>query len=490
MAQLKKGISPLAMIAIGAAGVIGSSWLYLGSDFFAAFGAGGTIIGMALGTLLAACVALAYSELTSKFPRAGGEMVFAYVGGGRLLSFITGWMLIGAYGGMVAFYVTAAGRLLTAMWPAMETVPLYTIGGETMYLPVLAIGIALTLLMLALNWNGISIGAITQLVLFSVMIVLAVAVVVVGFGAGSTANAVPLFDAAVQQIGSPVGATLAFLLPAFAFLAGFGVVAALAEEADTDARRLGRIVTWSVLLAGTFYVIVLAATAWVLPWEETADLTNGTIEALDVAGFPTISFLAFGIGVLGVLTTFLAVFAASSRMMLAMARVELLPRFLADVDERSGVPRKALLFTTAIGLGLGWLGPGALTWFLNVGGVYIGVVWAVAVLAFYRVRRHYPAMATPYRVRYGWIPGVGALAAVIVILGGVVPGLPLSLAWPAEYLIVAIWIALGLVLYRLAPRSLTRPAALRALLGEHYDALDVDPDGADREVRAEAPRSG
>src|SRR5690606_41362551 len=89
----------------------------------------------------------------------------------------------------------------------------------------LAIGIPLTLLMLALNWSGISIGAITQLVLFSVMIVLAVAVVVVGFGAGSTANAVPLFDAAVQQIGSPVGATLAFLLPAFAFLAGFGVVA-------------------------------------------------------------------------------------------------------------------------------------------------------------------------------------------------------------------------------------------------------------------------
>ena len=36
MSQLKKGISPLALVAIGAAGVIGSSWLYLGSDFFAA----------------------------------------------------------------------------------------------------------------------------------------------------------------------------------------------------------------------------------------------------------------------------------------------------------------------------------------------------------------------------------------------------------------------------------------------------------------------
>ena len=177
---------------------------------------------------------------------------------------------------------------------------------------------------------------------------------------------------------------------------------------------------------------------------------------------------------LGVLTTFLAVFAASSRMMLAMARVELLPRVLADVDPTSGVPRKALLFTTAIGLGLGWLGPGALVWLLNVGGVYIGVVWAIAVYSFYRVRRLHPRMASPYRVRYGWIPGVGAVAAVVVILGGLVPGLPLSLKWPHEYLIIVVWLALGLLLYRLAPRSLTRTDALRALLGEHYDGLDVD----------------
>lgn len=481
MSQLKKGISPLALIAIGAAGVIGSSWLYLGSDFFAAFGAGGTIIGMALGTVLACCVALAYSELTSKFPRAGGEMVFAYVGGGRLLSFITGWMLIGAYGGMVAFYVTAAGRLLTAMWPSLEVAPLYTIGGETMYLPVLLIGVGLTLLMLLANWFGIGIGAVTQLFLFAVMIVLAVAVVGVGFGGGSASNALPLFDAATQQIDSPTAATIAFLLPAFAFLAGFGVVAALAEEANADARRIGRIVTLSVVLAGIFYVVVLAATAWVYPWEKTAELTNGTIEAFDVAGFPVISTLAFVIGVLGVLTTFLAVFAASSRMMLAMARAELLPGFLADVDARSGVPRKALLFTTAIGLGLGWLGPGALIWFLNVGGVYIGVVWAIAVFAFYNVRRLYPTMTSPYRVKYAWIPALGALAAVMVILGGLVPGLPLSLKWPYEYAIIVVWLALGMLLYRLAPRSLSRPNALRALLGEHYDELDEHQDTGMRE---------
>lgn len=481
MSELKQGIGPLALVSLGAAGVIGSSWLYLGSDFFAAFGAGGTLLGMALGAVLACCVALAYAELASRFPRAGGEMVYAYVGGGRALAFLVGWLLIGAYGGMVAFYVTATGRLLGAVWPAMESVPLYTVGGATMHLPVLAAGVALTLLMLLLNWYGVAVGARAQVVLFALMLALAVVVCAVGFGAGTLDNVLPLVDPEVQLLGTPTASVLGFLLPAFAFLAGFGVVAALAEEARTDPRSIGRIVAGSVVLAGAFYVTVLAATAFVLPWETTAGLTNGTIEAFDVAGFPRIALLAFAIGVLGVLTTFLAVFAACSRMAMAMARVGLLPAFLARVDPRSGVPRNALLFTTAVGLGLGWMGPGALLWLLDVGGVYIGAVWAVTVLSFYRVRRLHPRMASPYRVRLSWLPALGALAGVAVILGGLVPGLPLSLTWPHEHLVIAVWMVLGALLHALAPRRHTRSQALRALLGEHYSALDGDTDGGRRD---------
>ena len=134
-----------------------------------------------------------------------------------------------------------------------------------------------------------------------------------------------------------------------------------------------------------------------------------------------------------------------------------------------------------------WLGPGALLWFLNVGGVYIGVVWAVTVYCFYMVRRRYPRMASPYRVRLGWVPAVGALAGVVVILGGLVPGLPLSLVWPYEYAIIGVWLVAGLVLYRLAPRTHSRDEALKALLGDHYDALDGDlEDRGGREPAAEA----
>jgi len=467
MSELRKSISPLALIALGAAGVIGSSWLYLGSAFFAEFGAGGTVIGMIVATALAACIAVAYSNLATRLPRAGGEVVYAFVGGNRLLGFVVGWLLIGAYAGTVAFYVTATGRLLSAAWPSLNTIALYEIGGETIYLPVLAIGVALTLVMLGLNWNGVEFSARAQLLLFSVMVVLAVVLVVAGLRHGSASNLTPLFDP--ESDTSPLAGTLSFVLPAFGFLIGFGVVAIMAEEARATPSQIGRIVVISVLLAGGFYAIVLAATAWVIPWERTAELTNGTIEAFDVAGMPLISTSAFVIGVLGIVTTFIAVFAASSRLMFALARVELFPAVFRRVDERTGSPRPALLLTTAIGLGLGSLGPGALIWFLNTGGLYIGVVWVVTVYAMFRVRRMTGARGDG--VLSTVLPVIGAVAAVCVILVALVPVTPISLRWPGEYLIVIGWLALGLVMYLLSPRRMSRDESLRALLGDYYATI-------------------
>lgn len=469
--ELRKTISPWALVSIGAAGVIGSSWLYLGSEFFANFGAGGTILGFTVATLLAATIALAYSELAKAMPRAGGEIVYAFVAAGRLPAFIVGWFLIATYVGIVAFYVTATGRLLSAVWPQLNTVPLYEIGGETIYLPVLAIGFVLTLLILALNWSGAGLSSRTELVLFAIMVVLAVVVCVTAFGYGNVGNFWPMFDEAVHGDTNPFVLTLMFVLPAFSFLTGFGVVAIMAEEASASPRQIGRIVVWSVLLAGGFYVIVLIATAWLLPWQEIAGMTNGTIEALEVAGFQSVSLAAFAIGALGIITTFIAVFAAASRLMLALARIELLPPWFGKLDERTRSPRNAMIFTTIVGLVMGSLGPGALVWFLNTGGVYIGIVWAFTVYALYAVRRRYPALRERSSGRLLWLSALGALSGIGVVAVALLPGTPLSLRWPYEYLIILAWVIAGIVLYLLSPRRMSREESLVALLGPYRDSL-------------------
>src|SRR5699024_12662070 len=109
MAELKRTIGPLALIAVGAAGVIGSSFLYLTSEFFSEFSLGGTIIGMLLATAFAACIALAIGELASMFPRAGGELVYSYAAFNRPAGLTVGWVLMGIFPGIDGFYCTAAG---------------------------------------------------------------------------------------------------------------------------------------------------------------------------------------------------------------------------------------------------------------------------------------------------------------------------------------------------------------------------------------------
>jgi amino acid/polyamine/organocation transporter, APC superfamily (TC 2.A.3) len=143
MPELKKEISLLGLLALGASGIIGTSWIYTNSKFFSLYGAGGEIFGIAIATVFVVFIALAYAELTSIFPRAGGGVVYSYIAFNRSMAFITGWMLLGAFLASLAFYVMASGMLLSWAFPALEQIPLYSIAGTPVYLPVFCLALLL-----------------------------------------------------------------------------------------------------------------------------------------------------------------------------------------------------------------------------------------------------------------------------------------------------------------------------------------------------------
>jgi basic amino acid/polyamine antiporter, APA family len=177
-------------------------------------------------------------------------------------------------------------------------------------------------------------------------------------------------------------------------------------------------------------------------------------------------FAAYGAGgeIFGLaITTLLASFIAMSYAEVASK----FPRAFAVVNERRGTPVNALLFTLALCLGLGWLGEGALTWFLDTGGVYVGLAWFIGVASMYWIRRRFPRVESPYRVRISFLPAIGGIVAVLVILLTLVPGTDISLVWPSEYIISLAWFLLGAVIYAIAPKE-PDERALEALLGDQY----------------------
>ncbi|MBV7280966.1 APC family permease [Corynebacterium sp. TAE3-ERU30] len=336
----------------------------------------------------------------------------------------------------------------------------------TVYLPVLLIGLALTLVYLALNWFGVKLGAQVQLLLFFGIIIVGTALIVVGFGTGSVDNFFPAF----KSDSTAITDVLRFVIPAMTFMAGFGLVAVLAEDADLPPKRIGVAVLVTVLGAGSFYLLVLAATAWVYPWQHIAVMRLGTISAFTEAGHPTLAMGGYAIAIFGLLTSFLGLFVASSRILLAMGRAQLLPSALAHVHPVHKTPTVALLFTTIVTLALGWLGPGAVVWFLDTGGVYLGVVWLMVVWAKYTLPKKYPQMQRPYVSKLSWLPAIGAVGAILIVVWALLPGTPATLVWPAEYIILGVWLLLGGALYAFSTR-LEDHDALGAMLGDSYHQL-------------------
>jgi basic amino acid/polyamine antiporter, APA family len=237
MSTLRKSIGPFQLVAMGAAGIIGTSWIYTNGEIF----------GLAIATLLASFIAMSYAELASKFPRAGGEIVYRYVAFDRTISFVGGWLLIGAYVSSLAFYVTASGTLLSQLFPSLETIPVYSIAGTEVYLPMLLVDAALAILVCVVNCYGTGLGAGTQLVFFCLMLAIGAVLVVVGFAAGSPSNFWPPYEPGSDCAFS----TLRFVLPAMTFLTGFSLVAILAEAANLRPANIGKVVVAAVVIAGS-----------------------------------------------------------------------------------------------------------------------------------------------------------------------------------------------------------------------------------------------
>ena len=377
-------------------------------------------------------------------------------------------MLIGAYLASLAFYVMASGMLLSWVFPGLREIPMYSVAGVSVYLPVLIMGVGFTLLMFTLNYYGVKLSSRTEIVLFSLMIGLGAALVIVGFGKGSVHNFWPAYPSG----SNPIPLTLRFMLPAMTYLTGFSIVAILAEEANISTKKIGMVVVISVVLAGLFYFIVLLSSAVIIPWQETAQLEKGTIDAFSAGGFPILGWAAFCISVLGMLTSFLALFIATPRIIFAMGRAGILPELFTKIHSKYGTPVNALFFTLALTLGLGWLGEAAITWFLDLGGVFISIAWIIGVLCMLKIRKKYPNVERPYRVSAPYIfSAIGIAMVSVVLLVSLIPGTNLSLVWPHEYGILIVWIIIGVVIYMVTSKYKSDEEALKELLGEYYDKI-------------------
>ena len=303
---------------------------------------------------VAAPTAFTYAALGSRYPRSGGESVFAQEAlGSERLAFLTGWTVV--FSGLVSMATLAHGfsGYLRALWPP---------------LPEPAILLGFVVLLALINGWGIRLTSRANVaataIEFSGLLLVIVAGLLVVAGDGGSAEASAVARAAVDTgstsgsasasptpgppwMGIVTGATLAF----YAFI-GFEDMVNVAEEVERPRRNLPRAITLALVSVGLTYAAVsFLATAAVPPGD--LDASGAPLHLVVRSGIPSFPGSVFTVVALfAVGNSALLNFVMASRLVYGMSDQTLLPSWLGTVHEHRRTPHRAILVVGSLALAM------------------------------------------------------------------------------------------------------------------------------------------
>lgn len=377
----------------------------IGAGVFAAFApaaraaGSGLLVGLALAAVVAYCNATTSARLAARYPSSGGAYVYGRERLGDFWGYLAGW-------GFVAGKTASCAAM--ALTVAAYTAPGLGRVGQS------AIAAAAVLALTALNYRGVQRSALATRVIVTVSLLVLAGSVTAIFFAGEPALArLSPFPGA-----GPLGILQAAGLLFFAF-AGYARIATLGEEVRDPERTIPRAIPIALALT----LVVYAAVAIALLLQLGPAALGAAPDPLALAVPSWLSPVVRAGAALAALGSLLALVLGVSRTTFAMARDGHLPKQLAAVNPRFGVPHHAELVVGVV--------VAVLVAFTDLRGA-IGFS-SFAVLTYYAI-----ANASAWTLRTGrLVPAVGLTGCVVlaftlplssVITGGAVLAVG-ALAW-------------------------------------------------------------
>ncbi|WP_156308131.1 APC family permease [Sphingobacterium endophyticum] len=167
------------MIVMGS--MIGSGIFIVSSDMMRQLGSGYWLIAVWLITAIATiAAAICYGELSSIFPKAGGQYTYLTEVFGKMTGFLYGWSLFAVIQtGTIAAVAVAFGKFTAYLFPELnDAAPIYQ-NGSFMITWMQILAILVILLLTFINTKGVQSGKIVQSI-FTTSKILALLVLIIG----------------------------------------------------------------------------------------------------------------------------------------------------------------------------------------------------------------------------------------------------------------------------------------------------------------------
>lgn len=315
------GMSDAVIIGLGS--MLGAG-IFVALTPAAAAAGSALLIGLVIAAVVAYCNATSSARLAAIYPVSGGTYVYGRERLGDFWGYLAGWAFV------VGKTASCAAMALTVglyAWPAHAHV----------------VAVAAVVALTAVNYVGVQKSAwMTRAIVAVVLMVLTVVVVTtLASDVGSVDSLEVGSDARVTGILQSAGILF------FAF-AGYARIATLGEEVREPARIIPRAILVALGIALVVYATVAATALWALGASGLAAATAPLAAMTQAAGAGWLTPVVRVGAAVAALGSLLALILGVSRTTLAMSRDGHLPRTLAKVHPRFGVPHHAELAVGAV----------------------------------------------------------------------------------------------------------------------------------------------
>jgi APA family basic amino acid/polyamine antiporter len=431
--RLERRLGPLDASAIVVSNVIGAGIFITPVPIAALVPHPAGMLGVWFaGGLLAFAGAMAYAELATVRPRAGGEYVYLHDAFGPLAAFLTGWTsFVAGFSGAIAAGAVGLASYLGRFFPAAaDTTPFVRLappalhGFELSISRATLVALSAVAILTFVHVRGLGPGRMVQNLLAATKVAALVAFIAAGLslGHGTAAHL-------AQPAGTiAVSGFLLALVPVMFSYSGWNAASYVAEEIRNPTRNVPLALGIGTAAVVAIYLLLNLLYLYAMPVAEIAALKKGVVD--------TTAQVLFGTAMAGALAAFTIVSIAASisamtlagpRVYFAMARDGLLPGAAGRVHPRFRTPATAIVAQSM------WTGililSGTLSQLVAYTGFAVILFSAIAVSALFVFRYRQPDSAPPFRaVGYPWAPALFVLASVIIVVNEILRNPGTSLA--------------------------------------------------------------
>jgi APA family basic amino acid/polyamine antiporter len=421
-------------VAVIVGETIASGILRTPGDVAAHLGKPGFILGVwIIGGVYAFLCTLAVTELGTMLPLAGGWYVYSRRALGEYGGFVVGCSDFIVQAASSAYLAVAFGEFAVELQPAFR--------GH-----VKLLGVASLVFLMLLNWIGLRAGSRTQQTTSLIKALALMAFVIACFLRPAGGASAPAGFPALLPGSLLVALVLALQSVVVTYDGWYGAIY-FTEEDEDPAKNLPRSSIVGVLACGAIFVLVNAALLHVLPMSSLAGSQMPAADAAQrVIGSRGRDFILI-VSLVAVVSTINANLMVGPRILFAMARDGLMPRWITSVNS-GGTPSAALFLCTAVSVML--VLSGSFEALVAITAILFVAVYLSGFASLFVLRIKEPELPRPFKMwGYPWTNLAICIASAAFLAGSVV-------ADPKHALFTLVIIALSYPVYRLGALKIMR----------------------------------